>query len=138
MVDYAACKNCELLKSQCLDLKEGIKVLTQKLDNLMDTVFCSKSDFSCQTVSTSCQSLSTQTDTESLSSESHIQNILSSDSILDASSTSVQNDILMDVFIKTSVPENNLVSMSPRTYALPLVILPFISLPEQPFWTILT
>ena len=130
MVDHAPCENCEILKTQCLQLKEEINVLNQKLDSLLNAVFRSKNDFSCQTPLTSCHSSSTQTETES-------QLMTTADSlsksILDVSQISNQYDILMDIFMKSSEPGDKVGGISPNIYALPLIILPFISLPNKPF-----
>ena len=155
MIDHITCQNCVDLKSQCLLLKEEIIALNRKLDNLLDAVCRDKIDKSCQTPFSSCQSLSTQTvistlsnthqlttnsnsqtnDILSLSTDSHnhITEVLSKPTLDTSLSVSMQDEILMDIFTKSSKIENNIQGVLPKSYATPLIILPYISLPNQPF-----
>ena len=68
-MDNNSCSNCSSLSLQCIELKEEIRVLTQKLDRLLNAVFYKKSDFSCQ-VNPLLVSTVTQTDNDDAPSSS--------------------------------------------------------------------
>ena len=133
-MDHNTCQNCEVLKSQCLLLKEQVVTLTQKIDSLLDAVFRNKCDSSSQTLPICYHSLSTQTEmniTESFT-QTHVTEEQSSPT-LDESLSSIQEEILMDMFMKSSETDNNVSNINSQTYVPPLILLPFISLPNQPF-----
>ena len=134
MMGHETCQNCEVLKSQCILLKDQVTTLTQKIDSLVDAVFRNKCDSSSQTLPINYPSLSTQTDmniTEAFT-QTHVNEELSSPT-LDVSLSSIQEDILMDMFTKSSETENNVSNIHSQTFVPPLILLPFICLPNQPF-----
>ena len=140
------CQNCVVLRSQCLLLKEEVKNLNQKLDKLLDIVLREKNDSSTQTHCISYQSQFCQTelnssDKNSVQSETisfsqsceldtHISEALTIPT-LNTSLASIHDDVLMDIFVKSS-ETNAQISTSP-SYASSLIVLPYISLPNQPF-----
>ena len=54
-------------------------------------------------------------------------------SALDVSSTSFHEDVLMDIFLSSSEPVSNVTSVPQKNHAIPLVMLPYIGIPNQPF-----
>ena len=54
-------------------------------------------------------------------------------SALDVSSTSIHDDVLMDIFMSSSEPVSSVTSVPQKNYAIPLVMLPYIGIPYQPF-----
>ena len=48
-MNSVSCSNCELLKDQCKELKKEVALLTEKLDNVLELLFCKHSEKSSQT-----------------------------------------------------------------------------------------
>lgn len=145
------CVNCTSLTQQCIELKEEIKLLTQKLDNLLSVVFRDKKNIACQSVpiihsaSTQTESVpiisSVSTQTENLNEPLQVSCITTEtqrsyqniEGTLDLS-FNCQNNMLLDIFLKSS--EAHLVNQSKTedsSYATPLVVLPYVNLPNKPF-----
>ena len=150
--DQNNCVKCESHKAQCLNLEKDVFELTQKLNRLLAAEFYGKTDRSCQTQSVICDSVCTQTshdnpvsncdqicqaDSPVLSDVTSLQSNLTvrsaellSLSTLDASINSTQDNLLMDIYM-SSVTKSK--STIPQNYAPPLIMLPFISIPNKPF-----
>ena len=154
MGDLKTCESCETLKSQCLLLREEVKILTQKLDNLLNVVFHDKKEFSCQTEITmpvldsiltadandkqnsACQTAITMNDISgTFGLESAVpctKSVEISVPNLDTTSTSIQEDLLMDIFEESRTKQNN-VNTPSDSYVPLLIVLPYIKLPNKPF-----
>ena len=156
MGDQNKCKSCETLKSQCLLLREEVKTLNQKLDNLLNTVFQEKKEFSCQTDITmampvldslltadSCDKKNSACQTtiamHEISGMFGLESVVpSTKSVeisvpnLDTTSTSIQEDLLMDIFTESRTMQNNVDTLS-ENYVPLLIVLPYIRLPNKPF-----
>ena len=134
------CTNCSSLSEQCIQLKEEISVLTQKLDNLLKVVLCEKKDFCCQ-VNPFLVSSSTQTDNVTITTPpvvSHDKPLspLFPDIFCDTSlSSTYQDSVLLDIFLSTESTNDQVSSVThhEKAYATPFVVLPFVSLPNLPF-----
>ena len=142
MGDENTCKSCETLKSQCLLLREEVKILTQKLDNLLNAVFQDKKEFSCQTDismpeldrlltndSHVIKSFGTQTEdiVDSYHNESTINNL--------STLSTTQENILLDIFLEANINQDDphSVSEQQKSYAVPFIMLPYVLLPNKPF-----
>lgn len=60
-MDTTSCVKCASLSKQCLELKNEISILNQKLENLMKSVLYERKDVSCQTNVTPSSNLACQT-----------------------------------------------------------------------------
>ena len=138
MPDSGNCKNCASLTEKCINLEEQIKDLNTKINRLLGAVFYNKEDVACQS-STLCRSTSSQTDfaqpyTNNLSdsvqsnSNQHLNLTLSNLSVHDSIT---QSNILFDIFKDTNGNQSSVVP--DKSYAVPIVLLPYILIPNSPF-----
>ena len=139
------CKNCESLKKLNSELN-------LKLSRLLAAESHGRADSSCQTTSVSCDSIYTETNVEhpALTTEPYttqpnidipannpnlpcnttvIPDLLSL-SNLDNSINSTQDNLLLDIYMDSV---SNSESTIPQNYVPPLIALPYISVPNQPF-----
>ena len=126
------CGNCISLTQQCLELKDEISKLNQKLDNLLDSVLRNKLDFSCQS-SPSLNSKYTQTEINEvdiipascfnqLASTTQTDNAIElSENLANTSTYSCAGYQFYESIVES------------ETYVVPLVKLPYIHLSNQPF-----
>ena len=150
--DLNNCENCDYHKARRLKLEQDVSELTQKLNRLLAAEFYGKTESSCQTQSVIFDSICTQTshdnpssscnqvcqtDTHVLSDITSVQSNptamspeLLSLSTLHASVNSTQDNLLMDIYM-SSVTKSE--STIPQNYASPLIMLPYISIPNKPF-----
>ena len=129
------CDNCISLNAKCLELKQEVISLNNKIDNLVEIVFRDKADFSCQT-----EPELTLTYTQTIDSE---QEVTIDNPILSAISdistlTDQHDDLLLDIFSGASMgqlvhEEVNTGLINKDTNVQALVILPYILFPNQPF-----
>ena len=124
------CTNCVSLTVKCLKLEDEVNKLNRKLDHLIASLSYDKKDFGCQSIPI-FDSISTQTiNCDSISSECSTQTdnalFVPADVTLETSnlSSNGQDDVLLDIFLKTNKTDN---------YAVPLVKLPFVLIPNHPF-----
>ena len=142
MSDTIQCTNCASLAQQCLSLKEEVKVLSTKLDRLIEAALYKKDDVACQT---SIQSKSQLSQTEfinddlsqvvTVDNQADLTFLNTNQNVSAASNLSVhstsQGDMLFDIYMEAN---NNQPSLVPEnSYAIPFVMLPFILLPNKPF-----
>lgn len=138
-MDAVSCSNCLSLSTQCLQLKDEIKSLTQKLDRLLNAVFWEKHDSSCQTQLT-CKSVQTQTDdSQFIQDVTQIDNPISLNH-LDTTMSNLsglsnsQENLLLNIFIEASDIQNNSLPINVSQHdVVPFVMLPYILIPNKPF-----
>ena len=133
-MSQTGCTNCASLTAKCLKMKEELSKLNRKIDHLMASLSYDKEDFGCQstpivvsmqTQTESCVELSNAMSSE-CSTQTNNVSIAETDVALETSiiSSNGQDDVLLDIFMKTNTVEN---------YAVPLVKLPFVLVPNNPF-----
>ena len=139
MPDSGNCKNCASLTEKCINLEEQIKDLNRKLIDYLELFFYNKEDVACQP-STLCRSTSSQTDfaqpytnnlLDSFQSNSNQHLNLTSSSLSVHDSITQSNIILFDIFKDTN--ENQSCVVPDKSYAVPIVLLPYIFIPNFPF-----